>query len=332
MTVKSFFTFDDYRKAWDSAESETPPVPLNVDIELSATCNLKCPFCFLSDPEYKKPYVPFMSVERAKNIIDECASIGVPALKFNWRGEPTIHPEFSKIVRYAARNPCGVSPDDYVLPFKVESSISERNVFHEIIVNTNGNGPVKSVEGLMAATKVIVSIDSFEEKTYNSHRLGGSLTKAIGTFRTLLNEGHPGLVLRRVVTAANEKEEYRKSAEDVFGIDGYTISEHYEFPRGAVKSRPDIPRRYCAYPSQRIVIATDGTMFPCCVDYNETMPIGFLREDGIMGAWGSADMLALRHLLKRGVELKDESSWPIACRDCTSWASYGCKQREAIKS
>lgn len=299
-------SFSEYRRAWDSAESETPPIPLNVDIELSATCNLKCPFCFISDPQYKKPSTPFMSVDLAYKIIDECAEIGVPALKFNWRGEPTIHPEFSSVVKYAKSKGC----------------------FYDLLVNTNGNGPIQSINGLMAATKVIVSIDSFNDDIYKAHRVGGSLSKTIGTFRTLLNEGHTGLVLRRVVTEKNEKEDYWRSAEYHFGFDGYAISEHYEFPRGGNSQKANFHRRYCAYPSQRLVISTDGTMFPCCVDYGCAFPLGRFPETGILEAWAGEKMVSIREALK-SLNMK---RWPAVCRNCTSWASYDCAAREKLKS
>ena len=42
-----------YRKTWNKAYQITPDIPLNVDLELSAICNLRCPFCPVSKNKLK---------------------------------------------------------------------------------------------------------------------------------------------------------------------------------------------------------------------------------------------------------------------------------------
>ena len=72
-----------------------------VDLELAAVCDLACPFCyrnFIATPD------KIMKKELAFKIIDQCKELGVPSMKFNWRGEPLMHPNLSEIINYAKNN------------------------------------------------------------------------------------------------------------------------------------------------------------------------------------------------------------------------------------
>lgn len=300
-----FETYDDYRRAWDNSYTTTPSIPLNVDIELAAACNLKCPFCFLQNEKIKRASISLMPYDLAIKTINEASAIGVPAVKMNWRGESTIHPRFTEILFEAGARG-----------------------FHDVIVNTNGVCKDSAIDGLMAATKVVLSIDSFDEKTYLLSRVGGNLSTAKKTFKTLLEKGHKGLFLRRVVTKENEKENYNDAAVGAFGEEGYKISEHFEFFRGDGKvAKPDAPRKFCGYPSQRIVVTTNGDCYPCCIDYGCTMPIGNTYKQTLKEIWEGHFITKLRDTLKS----KDDTSWPTTCKNCTSWASYDCLQSEALK-
>jgi MoaA/NifB/PqqE/SkfB family radical SAM enzyme len=123
-----YHTKEEYRTAWAHAYLQDPPVPLNIDIELASLCNLACPYCFWGEQDFNAKMREkgwdgitkkrFMSTDLAKKIIDQCAEIGVPAIKMNWRGESTLHPDYSDIMQYAA---------------------SKSPRFFDILVNTNGN-------------------------------------------------------------------------------------------------------------------------------------------------------------------------------------------------
>ncbi len=150
-----YSTFQEYRQAWDHAYTNDPPIPLNVDIELASVCNLECPFCFISDKSFDKQIRQIasdgkskrrlMNTDLALKIIDQAASIGVPALKFNWRGESTIHHDYSKILCYAVSSKRLI---EKLCQYKYCSGFTEvydfcldhdnyENSFLEILVNTN---------------------------------------------------------------------------------------------------------------------------------------------------------------------------------------------------
>jgi len=348
-------TYHAYREAWAKAYTIDPPVPLNVDIELASVCNLACPFCFWGEADFNqdmkqilpdgKPKKRLMPTEMALRIIDECAKIGVPALKFNWRGESTIHPEYSKILQYARQqysvkcghagsphrgreivnNAGGVGPQDLECAFE-----DIRPAFHDLLVNTNANCKDSAINGLMAATKVMVSLDSTIPEIYAKMRVNGNLERAIEVIKELIRRGHPNLWVRRVITKDNAHEPFAQNVHNILGGKGYKVSEHHCVDRSTDSTHqtnnPDsYERTYCGYPSQRLMVASDGTCYPCCVDYDGTMQMGRFPEQALVEIWNGAPFQNLRREL-RANQFKSE-----ACKKCTSWMAYKAPQRNQVQ-
>jgi radical SAM protein with 4Fe4S-binding SPASM domain len=71
--------------------------PLMAWVELTRACNLRCPHCFV---EAGAPREVEMSTERILRLLDEWAEMGVFSVVITG-GEPSIHPDFLHIVRYA---------------------------------------------------------------------------------------------------------------------------------------------------------------------------------------------------------------------------------------
>lgn len=331
-----FPTFESYRKAWVDAYTQDPPVPLNVDIELASVCNLKCPMCFYGEAEWNaammqpapdgKPKKRLMPTEMAIKIIDQCAEIGVPALKMNWRGESTIHPDYSKILTYAAQR----TTFHYQEHMELGGWGVHLKSFHEILVNTNANCKDHAIPGLMAATKCMVSLDSTIPEIYAIQRAGGDLNRAIEVVKELIKRKHPNLWIRRVMTKENAHEPFAENVHKIFGGKGYKVSEHHCVDRSTDSTHqtnnPDkYERTYCGYPSQRLMVASDGTCYPCCVDYDGTMEMGSVQESSLLDIWNGDRFKRLRSDLRRN-QFQSE-----ACKKCTSWMAYKAPQREQVQ-
>lgn len=286
--------YKDYRNAWDNADKEYPAVPLHVDLEISSVCNLKCGFCFLQNKKYKKPRIPFMPVRQVKMMIDRLARIGVPAIKFNWRGEATIHPNFTEIAEYA------------------------QGKFQDIRINTNGQYAPHIRYTLRHFDKIAYSVDSLSPATYEKIRKGklsvllDNLMYAAGAYRDKIE-------IRRVVCPENEKEPFKAQADSLFH--GVPVIEHDVFDRAHFE-RKVLPRKFCGQPNRRIIIATNGDVFPCCVDYMGNLKLGNIWKDAFSTLWTRARSLA--YSLQHG-------AWPEACQNCASYASYACKSAQVLK-
>ena len=76
---------------------------IHLNLELTDHCNLKCKMCSQSmrDEAHNTP-MSFMSWTSWKSIIDGLASFKEEvAISPHWLGEPTLHPEFDRFVKYA---------------------------------------------------------------------------------------------------------------------------------------------------------------------------------------------------------------------------------------
>lgn len=334
-------TREQYRGAWTAAYTKDPSVPLNIDIELASICNLKCPYCFFGEKAWNdrmekvaddgKRLKRFMETNLALSIIDEAADIGVPALKFNWRGESTLHPDYNRILSYAAGKVarCKCCP---LGAHAVRGTFV--GAFHDLLVNTNANCKPSAIDGLMCATKVMVSLDSTLPEVYPTMRVQGDFKLAISTCRALIKRNHPNLWIRRVITKANAGEPFSQNLVKLLGPTGYKVAEHFAFDRGDTQQAihdghalSDYGRTYCGYPSQRLMISSNGDCYPCCVDTDGTMKVGKYvpGQDAIRTIWNDAPMRNLRKELRR-----DEFKSKI-CQKCESWMSYRAPQREFVQ-
>ena len=103
--------YDWYRDAWKNFPKEAFKKkylnsdlkkinypPLCVDVEVAALCDLACSFCYrqhIATPD------KIISLDLAYKLIDQASELGTPSMKFNWRGEPLLHPKLPEIIKYA---------------------------------------------------------------------------------------------------------------------------------------------------------------------------------------------------------------------------------------
>jgi radical SAM protein with 4Fe4S-binding SPASM domain len=185
----------------------------------------------------------------------------------------------------------------------------------------------------MMATKVMVSLDSLVLETYAEMRKGGNLQRAKQVIREMIGRKHPNLWVRRVLTARNQDEAFYFDVRRYFGKEVH-VSEHFCIDRNAIANYETVecthdalPRRYCGYPSQRLVIASTGLVYPCCIDLHETMPVGDVKKQTIAEIWNGQALRDLR------VNLRSDSPqmWSDTCRKCESWMSYDVPQRNFVQ-
>ena len=75
--IKDKTLWQEYRKRYKAAselELETN-FPIQIDFELNATCNLRCPMCPLSVESKKRNVVPLVQRKTASKRIDTCSKI-----------------------------------------------------------------------------------------------------------------------------------------------------------------------------------------------------------------------------------------------------------------
>jgi MoaA/NifB/PqqE/SkfB family radical SAM enzyme len=87
-------------------------VPTHVQLILSDLCNQNCHFCAyrmdggfstqnFADSQGNKNPNRRIDTAKALEILDDCAAAGVEAIEFTGGGEPTVHPEWVRIIGHA---------------------------------------------------------------------------------------------------------------------------------------------------------------------------------------------------------------------------------------
>lgn len=305
-----------YRKAWDEAYEKDPPIPLNLDLELCSLCALRCPFCYWGDVKFQMEMTEddssspmgkrAMPTLMAIRLIDEASSLGIPAIKFHGRGDGIHHKDYSKIILYAR---------------------SKMN-FKELLVNTHGMASPEKIDGLMAADKVMISLDSTAPERYEKMRVGGRLSNAIWTVHELLRRGHQNVWVRRVITQENKDEPFVENCKRIFGPKVH-VSEHFAFP-GRNDAFDDTvnpeswPRKYCSYPSTRLMVLANGDVVPCCVDWRAEMIVGNINKQSLIEIWNGEAIRKLRS------ELRANKFTSSICKNCTSFQSFDVRQRDFV--
>lgn len=262
-------------------------MPTFIAIEPANYCMLHCPQCPVgmraTQPE-EHSLIPEAIWMRALN---EAAPFAHTVI-FHFQGEPLLHPDLPKMIRYA----------------------HSLRLFTMLSTNAQLLTPALA-EALIDAglDRIIVSIDGLTEPTYSHYRVGGSLERALAGMRALADckqqKGYgPEIEMQCLYLKSNQhewplfQEKYRQLGADKISM---KTAQFYDFEHG----NPDMPddSRYSRYKrntdgSYRLkkklhnrcyrlwsgcVITTDGIVLPCCFDKDHCFPLGSIASSSLEG-------------------------------------------------
>ena len=289
----------EYRKKWDEIPKLqiTTEGPLHLDIETTNLCNLTCFMCprtvLVNEGKIAKDgEIPLgsMDFDFYCSLIDQGAELGACSVKLNYLGEPLIHRDVFKQVAYAKEK-------GYV----------------DVMFNTNGAllTEEKSKQLLDAGLdSIFFSFDSPYPEKYNKIRTGTEFHKVkrnVEKFMEIKEKGGYKHVQTRISLVLmdqgeQELEDYKKMFLDLIGVVGFGEFSDREKDYG--KAYGIVPDFACAQPFQRMFIAWDGFVFPCCVDDKRELPMGDARKNTIREIWHGPRYTALRNAMKTGTYYK----------------------------
>ena len=284
--------------------------PTHVQLIISDLCNQNCHFCAyrmdtgfssekFADEHGNKNPVRFIPTEKCREILDDCAAIGVKALEFTGGGEPTVHKDCYDIIGYA----------------------QELGLKTGLV--TNGVR-IKEHQCLEKLTWLRVSLDAAKASTYKFIRESGAFEKVIRNLEYLSKLKGPYLGIGFVITRENYKEIYdacfmaknigipyiRLSA--MFSSNGsdyyYGLEEEINEQRERAKilqsdsfnivdffgnriedlkqARPDY--EFCGYQQFVVYIGGNQKVYTCCTNaYTTHGEIGDLRDQSFCDWWAS---------------------------------------------
>lgn len=79
------------------------PFPITIEIDLTNRCNHRCDFCYYAEHIGVEADKPSLNTELLLQRLKEAKELGTKALSFTGGGEPTIHPDYPKIIKYAKK-------------------------------------------------------------------------------------------------------------------------------------------------------------------------------------------------------------------------------------
>lgn len=305
----SSLKFNYYRFKYNYGKSLPLKTPVDVSLELASLCNQWCGYCYHAD----KKNLPFtkgiMELDTALNIIESSAKYGVNSLKFNWKGESTLNPNFEYITKHA-------------------KLLANDSVFIERISNSNfkfKHNDDSVFRGFSNNTKVKISFDSFRKDVFEYQRAGGKHDLALKNIDKFYN--WPGrkteIVIQAVRTNLNKDEDLKgeikkrwpeatASIRDV--VAGRVETDTTEFIH---KGRNFDNRIPCKQAFVRLIFNWEGKAFPCCPDIKEELYLGSIDRNSIKEIFNSYQAKKLRK------ELKDKSAFNFdPCKTCSSFESY----------
>ncbi|MFA5034374.1 MAG: radical SAM/SPASM domain-containing protein [Candidatus Margulisiibacteriota bacterium] len=291
--------FAAYRAAWQQNPKEhiVGDFPLHLDLETSNTCNLRCTMCQIPFGKMESGY---MDLELYKKVLSEVKQHFLPSVKFNFRGEPLMHPKIVEFVRLAK-----------------EAGVLE--------VQFNSNGALLTDElsrGLIEAglDRIKFSVDGVTPEVYNGIRRGTTYDQTIPKIekfieiRNSLGRKLPSVQVQMVYMADNQQEalDYIKFWENKanrIGFSRYRSGENRVGEKGRVQKFGE--RFPCSQLWQRMVVLWDGTVLMCCGDHHMRSPIGNAKETPLAEIWRGAKLNAIREL-----HLKHRYDDVAACVGC----------------
>lgn len=295
-----------YRKLWKEQPAESisnakallEVPPLCVDIEAASICDLACPFCyrsFIATPD------KVMDYDFAISLINQISDLKVPSMKFNWRGEPLLHPKLEDLIAYAKSN--GII---------------------ETLINTNATRlNEKRAEKIIESglDHMIYSFDGGSKESYEKNRPGRfsdnsfekvyENIKRFKKIRDSIGSKFPRTKIQMILTEDTYKEQ--ENFLNLFWdyVDEVTVTQYSERGGGLSdlttsdknkvvnKARnlgyqkfEDLNymktgsgeffiskgRKPCEQPFQRLLITYDGRVSMCCYDWGAKHTIACLKD------------------------------------------------------
>ena len=296
-----------------------PPI---VQIEPTNTCNLRCLTCATGAGFMTRP-ATFMPFGLYRSIIDQLYRDASLLVFWSW-GEPFLHPDACRMIRYA----------------------KDRG----LLVHSSTNGhfftepeQVRQVveSGL---DSLIVAVDGLDQQSYETYRKGGNFQRVISSIKNLVAERetagviHPRITFRFIVMQHNEHllPQVKAFAEEL-GVDAVSFRSanvrrgNVDYQESLSPRLPEFQRAHreklekgvlvqekaCLRPYANLTIFSNGDVVLCERDVNAEQAIGNVATEELHRLLRSARSAAL---LKTFQQEQDRLSF---CSNCEHRAMPG---------
>lgn len=248
-------------------------LPLEIGIEVTNRCNLKCLMC--AREEMTRP-IGDMSFDLLKKILDEVKSYA-ELVYLHGDGEPFLYSQLFESIRYAKNN-------------KLNVGMSTNAVF---LNRDNAK--------LLIDSKIdylIIALDGFTKETYEKIRVNGNYEQVLANVQNFMEAKIRSKSKIFTVIQFIEMEENRHEVQAFY--------EHWKkYSPSAIRIKPYVRlignelnqtkfNSPCFYLWRQAMIDWDGTVFPCCVDTNSKYNLGNVSNKRLSEIWNDSPMVRFR--------------------------------------
>ena len=261
--------------------------PYSLFVDLSNTCNLRCPLCVMGQRQVR-PRRPLMDLAAYQRLLMPLQDYLLQVLLYN-NSEPSLNKEVYDIIRYTA----------------------ERNI--GTVISSNLNLPVDALALVGSGLEyLIVSGDGHTQDIYEQYRVNGNLEAVIANVKSIVSAKQekgsrfPYIEWQCLVTSRNE--EHLKDIEDLayglgvdtvrfanlnfYSVTGTTLEaenawlpEQEKFRAFASAAAPAGRRKPCFWLWRTAIVNCDGGVIPCCL--YDTDDWGNVRETPFKKVWNN---------------------------------------------
>ncbi len=311
-------------------------------LEISSRCNFRCRFC--AHPQMRRRKTD-MDVDDAKRLIRQIAeSFAVDHLSLHLYGEPLLHAQVNELARYATQNQLNVNLTTngaLLTEAKLKAFLADDiwRIVLSIQHDENDFGTRGAGQRLTAQSyfKHISEMVKFFVDYKSRH--GDCLTR-LEIHYLLTGDIRPGVQF--IETDADVSEILRwwgRRLPDHFRpgsnpepIEDQESGYRIQFSRdGFIRFKPAITfgnvvgdagpdqcgNGYCFFPDSVLCILSDGSLVPCCLDFDGSMKLGNALESDIVTVWNGDRAREIRAAFERGKAPTDR------CRQCLGGSHFG---------
>jgi radical SAM protein with 4Fe4S-binding SPASM domain len=285
-------------------------------IESTNYCNIRCVMCPRGEPDVMDRALGNMSDDVFHQIVDGWNLFSEPCW-FHWFGEPLMHPRLFEQIAYAKSAGVanlGISSNATLL--------TEKN--RERILDSELDTLMLCIDGADAVT-----YERIRKSTTFTYDAVCENVRAFLELRRRRGRSTPHTILQIIAMEETRdqldafKAQWSASGADEILFKTYTawgnqgdtdfasLSPHEQIAQlRAVRKHP------CWNMWSSVVIAWDGTVVPCCYDYNAVMPMGNVRTQSLAEIWNGEAYRSLR-----AAELAGTNANSL-CRNCSEAPGY----------
>jgi len=281
-----------WREIYDSKQSVNPfkyglpKFALYIDVEPTNDCNFDCKFCVR---QQMKREIGYMNIDLIEKIAEQAERYGSKGLRFLRWGEPLLNKHIVDFVKITKKH-------NLLTHITTNGSLLTKKISKELIE-----------AGL---DSLIVSFQGLDKNEYTNLR-GNHYDRVVNNLKNFIEirnkskVGNTWVHLSTTVTDETEDEinSFKKKWENVVdsvGV-GYTWFRRIKDKSGIkdyVERQKPLPHYFrCIEVMTKLSIDWDGSVSPCCLDYDREMTVGNIKKDDLLDIWNSDVVNAIRTIL-----------------------------------